>query len=63
MNDRRAKSPGDKHSGAPITLTQWTLDGRYLIFSSNDLSGGILYALPLGGERNTKTRRHKEGRH
>jgi Tol biopolymer transport system component len=40
-----------KHSGAPITLTQWTLDGRYLIFSSNDLSGGILYALPLTGER------------
>src|SRR3989442_16037617 len=24
---------------------------RFLIFSSNDLSGGILYALPLSGER------------
>ncbi len=40
-----------KHGGSPITLTDWSLDGRFLLFSSNDLSGGILYALPLAGER------------
>src|SRR5262249_28389316 len=39
-----------KHSGSPITLTDWSLDGKYLLFSSNDLSGGILYALPVGGD-------------
>src|SRR5262249_15553846 len=39
-----------RHTGSPITLTDWTLDGRFLVFSSNDLSGGILYALPLAGD-------------
>ena len=38
-----------KHAGAPIILTDWSLDGRFLTFSSSDLSGGILYALPLTG--------------
>src|SRR5262245_4814923 len=36
-----------KHTGGPIILTDWSLDGRFLNFSSNDLSGGILWALPL----------------
>jgi Tol biopolymer transport system component len=40
-----------KHAGSPITLTQWSLDGKLLLFSSNDLSGGILYALPPTGDR------------
>jgi Tol biopolymer transport system component len=36
-----------KHPGGPIILTDWSLDGRFMTFSSNDLSGGMLYALPL----------------
>jgi len=40
-----------RHTGSPITLTDWSLDGKFLIFSSNDLSGGILYALPVTGDR------------
>jgi Tol biopolymer transport system component len=40
-----------RHTGSPITLTDWSLDGRFLLFSSNDLSGGILYALQLAGDR------------
>jgi Tol biopolymer transport system component len=32
---------------APMTLTDWSMDGRYLSFFSTDLSGGTLYALPL----------------
>jgi Tol biopolymer transport system component len=40
-----------RHAGSPITLTDWSLDGRFLLFSSNDLSGGILYALPVTGDR------------
>jgi Tol biopolymer transport system component len=39
-----------KHPGAPIILTDWSLDGRFLTFSSSDLSGGMLYALPLTGD-------------
>jgi Tol biopolymer transport system component len=35
-----------KHN-APMTLTGWSMDGRYLNFFSTDLSGGVLYALPL----------------
>ena len=40
-----------RHTGGPIILTDWSLDGRFLNFSSNDLSGGILWALPLTGDR------------
>jgi Tol biopolymer transport system component len=40
-----------KHPGGPIILTDWSLDGRFLNFSSNDLSGGLLYLLPLAGDR------------
>jgi Tol biopolymer transport system component len=39
-----------KHPGGPIILTDWSLDGRFMTFSSNDLSGGMLYALPLTGD-------------
>jgi Tol biopolymer transport system component len=40
-------------NNAPMTLTEWTTNGRYLMFFSSDLSGGGLYAVPLEatGER------------
>jgi Tol biopolymer transport system component len=34
---------------APMTLTDWSQDGKYLTYFSADLSGGGLYALPLTG--------------
>ena len=34
---------------APMTLTDWSQDGKYLTYFSADLSGGGLYALPLAG--------------
>jgi Tol biopolymer transport system component len=39
--------------GAPMTLTDWSQDGRFLTYFSTDLSGGALYVLPLNaaGER------------
>jgi Tol biopolymer transport system component len=42
-----------KNPGAPMNLTDWSMDGRYLIYVSTDLSGGGLYAVPLdvAGER------------
>ena len=41
-----------RHS-APIDLTDWSMDGRFLSFFSTDLGGGALYSLPLNaaGER------------
>lgn len=35
------------------TLTDWSMDGRYLSYFSSDLGGGFLYALPVigSGER------------
>jgi Tol biopolymer transport system component len=36
--------------GSGLGLRHWSLDGRFIIFSSTDLSGGILYALPLAGQ-------------
>jgi len=40
-------------SNAPVTLTEWSMDGRYLGYFSTDLAGGALFALPLetAGER------------
>src|SRR5688572_16353908 len=40
-------------NSAPMTLTDWSQDGRHLTYFSTDLSGGGLYALPLDvqGER------------
>jgi len=38
---------------APMTITDWSMDGRFLGYFSTDLSGGGLFALPLNtsGER------------
>lgn len=37
-----------RHS-APIDVTDWSMDGRYLSFFSTNLAGGALYSLPLDG--------------
>jgi len=42
-----------QHPGRPI-LTDWSLDGRFLSFSTSDLSGGTLYVLPLAGDGERK---------
>jgi Tol biopolymer transport system component len=34
---------------APIDLTDWSLDGRFLSFFSTNLGGGALYSVPLEG--------------
>ncbi len=34
---------------APVDLTDWSMDGRYLSFFSTNLSGGALYSLPTAG--------------
>ncbi len=39
-----------KNPGAFLNLTDWSQDGRYLSFAKSDLSGGILYVLPVGGQ-------------
>jgi len=38
---------------APMTITDWSMDGRFITYFSSDLSGGGLFALPLqaSGER------------
>jgi Tol biopolymer transport system component len=36
-------------SNAPLVLTDWSMDGRYLSFYSTDLGGGAIFALPLAG--------------
>lgn len=41
-------------SNAPIVLTDWSMDGRYLTFYSTDLGGGTIYALPLAGSGERK---------
>jgi Tol biopolymer transport system component len=40
-------------NSAPMTLTDWSQDGRYLTYFSTDLTGGALFALPVeaDGER------------
>jgi Tol biopolymer transport system component len=40
-------------NSAPMTLTDWSQDGKYLTYFSTDLTGGALFALPLQvqGER------------
>ena len=38
-----------KHPGFGMNLMGWSLDGRYLSYFTADLSGGILYLLPLEG--------------
>jgi len=39
-----------QHPGARLASTDWSMDGRFLTFSSTGLSGGTVYALPLGGD-------------
>ena len=39
-----------RYPGARMDLRDWSMDGRFLSFSSTDLSGGTLYALPLRGD-------------
>jgi Tol biopolymer transport system component len=36
-------------NSAPVTLTDWSQDGKYLTYFSTDLAGGALFALPLAG--------------
>jgi len=43
-----------EYPGADMVLRDWSLDGRFLSFSSTDLSGGTLYVLPLGGDGERK---------
>jgi Tol biopolymer transport system component len=43
-----------KHTGFGLNLMGWSVDGKYLSFFTTDLSGGILFVLPLeaqGGQR------------
>ena len=41
-------------SNAPIVLTDWSMDGRYLTYYSTDLGGGAIFALPLAGSGERK---------
>jgi Tol biopolymer transport system component len=43
-----------KHSGFGMNLMGWSIDGRYLSYFTTDLSGGILWVLPLTGEGDRK---------
>ena len=36
-----------KHPGGNFLMTDWSADGRYLIYSSTDLGGGALFALRI----------------
>jgi Tol biopolymer transport system component len=36
-------------SNAPLVLTDWSMDGRYLTFYTTDLGGGAIFALPMTG--------------
>jgi Tol biopolymer transport system component len=39
-----------RHPGGPLVLTDWSLDGRFLVFSAADLVGASLYVLPIEGD-------------
>ena len=39
-----------RYPGAEMILMDWSMDGRFLSFSSTDEFGGTLHALPLSGE-------------
>jgi Tol biopolymer transport system component len=43
-----------KHQGFGMNLMGWSLDGRYLSYFTADLTGGILYLLPLEGSGERK---------
>ena len=42
-------------NSAPVTLTDWSQDGRYLTYFSTDLGGGALFALPTAGSGERKS--------
>jgi len=55
---RKTLTPGAQEellfkNSAPLTLTDWSQDGRYLVYFSTDLTGGALFALAIDatGER------------
>jgi Tol biopolymer transport system component len=41
-------------NSAPMTLTDWSQDGRHLTYFSTDLTGGALFALPVDGDGERK---------
>ncbi len=41
-------------SNAPVVLTDWSMDGRYLTYYATDLGGGAIFALPLAGSGERK---------
>ncbi len=41
-------------SSAPIDLTDWSMDGRYLSYFNADLAGSVLYSWPLEGAPDRK---------
>ena len=41
-------------SNAPLVLTDWSMDGRFLSFYTTDLAGGAIFALPLAGSGERK---------
>ena len=41
-------------NNAPLTLTDWSMDGKYLTYFSSDLGGGGLYAFPMTGNGDRK---------
>ncbi len=43
-----------KDPSSLLRLSDWSLDGRFLSFAKSDLSGGVLYVLPLSGEGERK---------
>ena len=43
-----------QHPGGSMILRDWSQDGRFLAFSTSDLSGGTLYVLPLAGDGERK---------
>ena len=40
-----------KSPGGFINLTDWTRDGRHLLFAVSDLVNGVIYAMPFDGDR------------
>ncbi len=40
-----------QYPGAGMTLSDWSMDGRFLSFFTTNLAGSAVYVLPLGDER------------
>ena len=43
-----------QNPGAFANLSDWSMDGRFLSLAKSDLSGGVLYILPITGEGERK---------